>query len=107
MGQAQVLVQAPLKPLAVHRLLGHGAVGQLPAHDFAEQVVLGGEMVIEGPAGQADGLHQPGHAGGIEAPALGQGAAAFQQFLPGLFFVGGGVAHADLLLVTGLTKPES
>ncbi|MNJ81664.1 hypothetical protein D3C77_805780 [compost metagenome] len=64
-------------------------------------------MIVEGPASQADSLHQARHAGSVEAPALGQGPAAFQQFLPGLFFVVGGVAHADLLRISGLTKAES
>ncbi|MNP52742.1 hypothetical protein D3C76_1471520 [compost metagenome] len=107
MSHAQVLIQAALQPRTVHRLLGDGALGQLAAYHFAEQVVLGREVVVESATGQADGLHQPGHTRGSEAAAFGQGAAALQQLLPGLFLVLGGIAHAGNLRRAGLTKPES
>lgn len=95
-GQAQVLLQAALQAFAGGAAVGEadeGAVGQFAADHFGEQVVLGREVVVEGTACQADGLHQTGNAGGGKTAALGQCAAASQQPFAGLLLVFVGIAH--------------
>lgn len=71
--QAQVLLQATAQAFATGALVGQArqrAVAQFLSHYLGEQVVLGREVVVEGAAGQADRLHQPGYASAGKTPRL-------------------------------------
>src|SRR5690606_6720434 len=99
MRHAQVYLQTALQPLsrcAIAEPLQ--AVFQLALDNIREQLVLGCEVAVEGPASQPDGLHQTIYAGIGEASALGQGGAAAEQFFTGQSLVFGGVAHGGFLL---------
>jgi hypothetical protein len=65
------------------------AVAQLALDDRTKQVVLGREMAVERPTGQADRPHQRIHAGSGKAALLGDGATAFDQLLAGFGLVTG------------------
>ncbi|MNP32418.1 hypothetical protein D3C76_1255970 [compost metagenome] len=93
MGHAEVTRQTALQLVAAEAIasgdMADQALRQLALDDGGEEVVLRREVAVEGAAGEADGLHQSVDPSGGETAALGNGAAAFQQLLPGFFLVSG------------------